>query len=56
MHAKPLLFFMLGWLVVCALCGYSVVGVDGLLWGAGAGLVLTIPMIMGAGLRSGTQW
>lgn len=56
MHATPLLFFMLGWLLMCALCGASAVGINGLWWGAGAGLVLTIPMIMGAALRRGTQW
>jgi len=55
MPAKPLFFFLLGWLVMCGLAGVSVGGARGFFYGAGAGLVLTVPMIIGAGIRRGTH-
>lgn len=55
MPAKPLFFFLLGWLTMCGLAGVSVAGAQGFFYGAGVGLVITVPMIIGAGIRHGAN-
>jgi len=55
MPAKPLFFFLLGWLAMCGFAGVSVAGARGFFSGAGVGLVLTVPMIIGAGIRRGAN-
>ncbi len=52
MGAKPLFFFLLGWLAVAAVGGYVVAGFEGIKYGAAFGLLFALPMITGAGLRN----